>query len=262
MVFSLPVFSATKQYNVYSPRIYKQSDLIKNYGETSVLTKNDVIELIVDYSGSMEPWINQAKSVMVNILPKIPRNVQIGFRAFGSSNLSIINPLAACTNSKLVTPFGTSNANSIYTGMNSIGIGGATPLVYALQQAAYKDLANLNSSLKKKIVLITDGDDTCGGNPCAFVRTLIANSKDIQIDVIKINGGDGLRCLADETGGNYYNINSSQDFGKALGVSFETLPQSTFPSSPNNNYSPYKTNPTYNPPYSQNDKGSKYQFIK
>ena len=33
--------------------------------------EGDVIELLVDYSGSMETWINLAKSMLVSILPNI-----------------------------------------------------------------------------------------------------------------------------------------------------------------------------------------------
>ena len=43
-----------------------------------------------------------------------------------------------------------------------------------------------------------------------------------------VDGSNRLKCLADETGGKFYNINNAAQFGTAMGVSFETLPENAF----------------------------------
>ena len=81
----------------------------------------------------------------------------------------------------------------------------------------------------KKIVLVTDGGETCGGNPCEFIRNLVKYRKDIIIDVVMVNGSNKLRCLADETGGKYYNTLNSVDFNNALNKTFQAEPQTKNP---------------------------------
>lgn len=221
---------AASRYNVYTPTVYKQGNLI----QAPLKVKGDVIELVVDYSGSMEQWINLAKTMLVSILPKITEETNVGLRVFGHGNQNSLGLLNGCKATTLVSRAKPMNTDGIISGLNSTLIGGATPLTFALQQTVYKDFASLASETGKKIVLVTDGGETCGGDPCAFIRNLMSYRKDIKIDVIMVNGSNKLRCLADETGGRYYNTLNSIDFNSALNKSFGAEPEQQVPlQSPN-----------------------------
>lgn len=245
-VFCLPSFAAKKnkviykqsdiikqQVNVYSPSAYKQGNIV----QSGLGIKGDVIELVVDYSGSMEQWIKIAVSTLKSILPKISPETNVGLRVFGQHTgqpfVSVIFNGCQAT-SQVVRPAVKNTANVI-SGLNKTKIGYATPLTYALKRTVYGDFAGISHNTKKKIVLVTDGGESCNEDPCAFIRSIAAQRKDIIVDVIMVNGSNNLRCLSNATGGKYYNINNASEFGTAMGVSFETLPDDAFKSSPSDN---------------------------
>ena len=109
--------------------------------------------------------------------------------------------------------------------MNSVDIGGATPLVYALDRAAYQDFANFDQITPKKIILITDGGENCGGDPCAFARNLMSKRSDIHIDVVLASSySRSLTCLASTTGGHFYSVDNLSDFSNTMTKSIHTKP--------------------------------------
>ena len=130
LCLALGVFSAgfakSKNYNVYTPTVYKQSNLVRS----NLNQSGDVIELVVDYSSSMEHWINLAKSTLVSILPKVPSGTNVGLRVFGqsSNDFFLADMFQACKASRLVNFPQKSNTSAIISGLNSTRIGSATPL--------------------------------------------------------------------------------------------------------------------------------------
>ena len=228
-----------------------------NYVNNNVVNQNqvDIVEIVMDYSGSMSNWITAAKRSMSAIVAQIPSATKVGFRVFGhdsdGSNPTSIHTLqdvkkivkngnkftvvtekspvgttrGACSATKQVAPIISANSNSILYGMNSVDIGGATPLVYALDRAAYQDFANLDTTTPKKIVLITDGGENCGGDPCAFARSLMKKRSDIHIDVVLVSSySKSLSCLASTTGGHLYNVDNLGDFSTALTKTIQSQP--------------------------------------
>lgn len=113
---------------------------------------------------------------------------------------------SSCFQSKLVARFG-STSSELLSGFNRGIIGGFTPIELGLKHAV-KDLNNIRNK-KKKIVLITDGYESCGGDPCSYIKSVLRNNKNITIDVIIIGDNDNLKCLSDSTGGNYYKVNDA-----------------------------------------------------
>jgi Ca-activated chloride channel family protein len=98
---------------------------------------------------------------------------------------------------------------------------GRTPLTESVSNAAdileYKEKPAI-------VVLLTDGEETCGGKPCELARQLKKNGKDITVHVIGYRNkeagglGDvfGARCLAEETGGLYLPVGSVDELTDAL----------------------------------------------
>ena len=185
---------------------------------------------MVDYSGSMEQWIKVAVNTLKSILPKISPETNVGLRVFGQNTGQpfIAVMFNSCQATSQVVRPAKSNTAGIIVGLNKTKIGYSTPLTYALKKTIYSDFAGISHNTKKKIVLVTDGVESCNGDPCEFIRTITAQRKDIVIDVIMVDGSNRLKCLADETGGKFYNINNAAQFGTAMGVSFETLPENAF----------------------------------
>jgi len=235
-------------YNNYTAANYVNNNVVNQ-------TQVDTIEIVMDFSGSMSNWITAAKRSMASIIAQIPSTTKVGFRVFGhdsnGSNPTSIHTLqdvkkivkngnkftvvtekspvgttrGACSATKQVSPIISANSNSILAGMNSVDIGGATPLVYALDRAAYQDFATLDTTTPKKIILITDGGENCGGDPCAFARSLMKKRSDIHIDVILASSySKSLSCLASTTGGHLYNVNNLGDFSSTLTKTIQSKP--------------------------------------
>ena len=246
-----PTVNTTNPYNVYNSSNYVASNTVN---AVSVST----IELVMDYSGSMSNWIIQAKQAMSQIIAQIPSTTNVGFRVFGhdnfGSNPNNNNTLAEvkkvvkqngkykvisqqdktlgstsgyCSATAQVSPIMRANSNNILNGMNSVSIGGATPLVYALNRAVYQDFAGMDKSYPKKIVLVTDGGENCGGDPCAFAKKLVSQRNDVHIDVVLVSGwfNSKLSCLADTTGGKLYKVNNLSNFSTVLTQSMTAQPK-------------------------------------
>jgi len=261
-------------------------NLYNNYGANQYVQNNTVnsqpasiIELVMDYSGSMAGVINVAQNTMVNVVAQIPSSTKVGFRVFGQGANSVkmgevknvrkttnsagqtIYKLetgqhetdsGSCQSTKLVAPITTADSNMLLQGMQSVNIGGSTPLVLALEKAAYSDLAHFQRGIPKKIVLITDGGENCGGDPCAFAKTLMSTRRDIQIDVVLVSSSStSLRCLATTTGGRVYSLNDINQFQNVLVQSMNT---------PVNNTSTNNNNTNNNTNNNQNTNKQNYEF--
>ena len=248
-VVSPSISNPANPYNVYNASSYVATNKVNS-------SQVGTIELVMDYSGSMSNWITQAKIAMSQIISQIPTSTKVGFRAFGHDNfgsnpnstttlanvkkivkkngkyqvVSQTNPTLGsttgyCAATAQVAPIMRANSNNILSGMNSIGIGGATPLVYALDRAVNQDFAGMDRNYAKKIVLITDGGENCGGDPCAFAKNLMSQRNDVHIDVVLVSGWfSKLSCLADTTGGKMYKVNNLSSFSTVLTESMTSVP--------------------------------------
>lgn len=218
------------------------------------------IDIVMDYSGSMSYWIEAAKKAMTSIVAQLPATTRIGFRVFGHDSGNnpyspILNKVKSVTKNKngkykvktqtasylgsisgscsattQVSPVAQHSASVLINGMNSVQIGGSTPLTLALEQAVATDFNGFPMTLPKKIILITDGGENCGGDPCAFAKALMTQRTDITIDVVLVSSNSKeLVCLAQTTGGKFYNTNDVYSFTNVLMESMQQTPQSNEP---------------------------------
>lgn len=243
----------TKQntYNVYTPQDYTNSNRVNQNSAA-------VIEIVMDYSGSMSSVIDVAKQTMSQVVAQIPAEIKLGLRVFGHYNkmstvkmaevqnvvqsvnkkgkkvykLNVgkhISKKSYCENTQLVTPIKKANAQALIDGMNSIDIGGSTPMVYALRQAVEQDLNMYPRETKKKIILITDGADSCGGDECLFARTELAGRDDIIVDVVLLSSATRkMKCLIERTNGKIYSLDNISELPEAISQSINGVQTEEF----------------------------------
>jgi len=110
-------------------------------------------------------------------------------------------------------PLGQGNRRAIIEQVRNIRAFGMTPLEYALEQAAETDFRG--SQGKKVIILVSDGADTCGGDPCRLIKMLPAYGIKIKVDVVGLDlrrdrlARDQLNCITENSGGKYYDAGSA-----------------------------------------------------
>jgi Ca-activated chloride channel homolog len=96
-------------------------------------------------------------------------------------------------------------------------------LTSALREAA--DVLDFPN--KGTIVVVTDGEETCGGDPCALAKSLREKGPRLIIHVIGYRAKDSTegagylqaRCLADLTGGFYVQVSTTDELISALNKS-------------------------------------------
>ena len=244
--------SFVKQQNLYNN--YYSSDYVSQKRATAQAV--GTIDIVMDYSGSMAYWLEAAKRSMSAIVSQLPTSTRVGFRVFGQDSgnnpytpiVNMVksiqknkngkyevqtktssylgNTLGTCSATSRIVPVMPYDANKLINGMNSVSIGGSTPLTLGLEQAVTFDLAGLPTSYPKKIILITDGGENCGGDPCAFAKALVAKRKDVIIDVVLVSANStALKCLATYTNGTFYNTDDISSFVNILQESMQNAPK-------------------------------------
>lgn len=177
---------------------------------------NKVI-IILDASGSMwaqiddKPKLEIARESLRTVLQSVPADDEIGFMAYGHREKG------SCDDIQLIVPPQAGSASAISAAADSMKFLGKTPLTAAVKQAAE---ALKYTEDKATVVLITDGLETCGGDPCALGKELEASGVDFTADVVGFgltaDEGKQIACLADNTGGKYIQASDEKALQEAL----------------------------------------------
>ncbi|MCD7879124.1 MAG: VWA domain-containing protein [Candidatus Gastranaerophilales bacterium] len=197
------------------------------FGNENAIADTETL-VIFDASVSMLGNINgQPKYVIAveaakKVLGSMDANMPVGLRTIGFSvGESILDVFSNnsdfCQASRLVLPIKKNNIRNINLNLDMIFPLGTTPLTYALQSALDSDF---NSNAFKHIILITDGGESCGEDPCAYIKEVTGKRKDVRIDIIAIGvkGGDfnQLKCVAQNTNGEIISAENQHEIEKGF----------------------------------------------
>jgi hypothetical protein len=165
-----------------------------------------------EFEGSTKIAI--AKNVLIDLLPIIPDNANLGLRAFERR----------CSTTRLVVPMQPLNRAFVQTQIATITAAGLTPLAFNIQQSG-ADFDEVQGS--NVIVLLSDGRDTCGGHPANAAEQLVLSGQSIVVHVVGFDlaNDPGARAELEEiaavTGGVYRSADSSIELRSALRASLE-----------------------------------------
>jgi Ca-activated chloride channel family protein len=124
---------------------------------------------ILDGSESMaDRWQSDSKfNIAVNILSALldslqtDSNLEIGLRLYGQNPI----PGQECEDSRVVIPFGHGQTGAIKKLLKSLYPKGTTPIAYSLYQTI-EDFKSTGNPYRNVVILLTDGLEACGGDPC------------------------------------------------------------------------------------------------
>ena len=189
--------------------------------------------LVFDGSASMDEIsfetgpntrIVEARQAMRRAMPGIAPYRRVGLLIYGPG------PKDACDNIELRFAPRDDAAGPVIEAVETLRPNGLTPLTVAVGQAAevlgYRRRPGV-------VVLVTDGNETCGGRPCALARELRASAHDLTVHVIGFRAVVDFfswnnpeqdphtattvaRCLADETGGLFVTTETVDELVAAL----------------------------------------------
>ena len=187
-----------------------------------VLSLNDkAVEIVVDSSRSMwgqidgEAKMTVAKTILEDVSYWYPEDLDLALRAYGSMSPSDSNN---CADSMLLVPFGDENREPIRRAIAGLRPTGQTPIAFALKQAS----GDFNSMWDDRaLVLVTDGIESCGGDPVRAAREL--REQGITVHLIGFGLGDAaeedkasLQAVAHASGGRYVTASSAAELQEAL----------------------------------------------
>lgn len=131
---------------------------------------------VLDASRSMlQTWereskMNAARAVVNGIadsLNDMP-NVQMAVRVYGHQSPQ---PLNDCEDSRLEIGFRSKNAAAIKSRLEIIRPQGVTPIAYSMEQTL-TDFGDDAKNYRNILILVSDGFESCGLNPCEVVQRL------------------------------------------------------------------------------------------
>jgi Ca-activated chloride channel family protein len=176
------------------------------------------ILFVLDASYSMlnkwegETRMTIAKRVLTEMVDSLKgvENLEMALRVYGHRyNFNDQN----CLDSRLEVPFSSANHNIIKTKLKALQPNGITPIAYSLEKSE-RDFPSAQGS-RNILILITDGEESCEGDPCAVSRAL--QQKRIILKPFVIGLGDvagarlSLGCV-----GSYYEADRPEDLAMIL----------------------------------------------
>ncbi len=156
--------------------------------------------------------INIAREILSKVLDSLSHmeNLEVALRVYGHQYKY---PPQVCTDSRLEVPFGRDNFSRIKNRLSSIVPKGTSPISYSLELTA-RDFPACDNC-RNIVVLITDGIEECGGDPCAVSKKLQKEGVIMKPFIVGIgkNFAEAFNCVGD-----YFDAANEVQFGQALNV--------------------------------------------
>jgi Ca-activated chloride channel homolog len=160
--------------------------------------------------------IDSVRGALAKVLPRVARERRLGLMTYGPGK----SP-DSCANVTLDLPPAPNTAGPIMARINALRPDGRTPLTTAVRMAA-ETLAYWRKPVT--IVLVTDGEESCRGDPCALARELKTDGVRVTVHIISYKVKDSLgsdevfhsQCLPDTTGGLYVATETLDELVAAL----------------------------------------------
>lgn len=173
--------------------------------------------LILDASGSMwqkvegEFKIAVARTVLKNLLDELPSNSKVGLIAYGHRRKG------DCADIETVTPLGALDKASLSQKIDALDPKGKTPITDAVK-AAFESVRSKEE--QTTIVVVSDGLETCGGDPCETVEEAKKAGLKFVMHVIGFDLGkenvSQLECAAQAGEGLYLSASNAEELSAAL----------------------------------------------
>ena len=197
------------------------------YGEPHVSPCTEDAMIVFDTSGSMagnldqgiatlKPRIDEVRAALAKVLPEATRFRHVGLITYGPG------PGGQC-NVTLDLPPTPNVASLIMRDLEALSPAVKTPLSTAVAKAAevldYRNKPGM-------ILVVTDGEETCGASPCALGKELRATAAQLTVHIIGFRMKDyswtgensvlEAKCLAEENYGLYLGAENRGDLVAAL----------------------------------------------
>ena len=179
------------------------------------------VEIILDASGSMKKMIGSksmmdiAKEAIKEFASSLPEKANVGLRVYGHEGTgSNADKAMSCAANELVYPIQPYNESGLTAALGKFNPAGWTPLAQSLLEAQ-QDLSPYKGENHRNIIyLVSDGVETCDGDPIAAAKSLKSSEISPVVNIIGFDLGSKdeqqLMAVAEAAGGKYVNVRNHE----------------------------------------------------
>ncbi|MGP4071123.1 VWA domain-containing protein [Piscibacillus sp. B03] len=184
--------------------------------------ENYNVEIILDSSGSMANYagsqtrMDVAKEAINNFLAEVPEEANVSLRVYGHKGTSADSDKElSCSSIEQVYGFDTYKEAEFQEALNQFESSGWTPLADALKQSQ-EALSEFDSNTHTNLIyVVSDGIETCDGDPVAVAKALSDSNAQPIINIIGFQtdaeAQRQLEKMAEVTGGIFASANNEEE---------------------------------------------------
>ena len=146
--------------------------------------------------------ISIARQATIGVIQRLPRDVQSGLVV-----------AETCPNANNMGRFPPSQRGQMINRLSQLTPKGGTPLGDGLYEAG--QLVD-GVTREAMILLVSDGAESCNGDPCYVAQQLKKAKPHLKINVVDIGGTGAANCVAAATGGKVYTATSVKELNISL----------------------------------------------
>jgi Ca-activated chloride channel family protein len=183
--------------------------------------------LLLDASNSTSgrsdgrPRIEVMREAAAELLRHMPRGMRLGLMAFGHRHPG------DCADVELLARPGAANTEALGR-LDGLSPRGLSPIAGGITEA---------SRVASKVILVTDGAETCAPDPCAVIRQARARNGRLQVNIVGFDVPGRrewaqLGCIAAATGGRLVPAANADDLPRAIAEAAGAAPRRARPGLP------------------------------
>lgn len=183
------------------------------------------VQIVLDSSGSMADRarggtkMEVARRVLGSFLDELPANADVSLRLFGHEGSGSGADKPRSCRSTTATAFDGPRSPALRRGLSEARPGGWTPLARALD-ASRRDFSRMDGEASNFVYVVSDGIETCGGDPVAAARRLAGAGVGVDVNVVGFDvdrsAAAQLRRVAAASGGSYTDATDAAQLDRAF----------------------------------------------
>jgi Ca-activated chloride channel homolog len=224
------------------PQIILEKLKVKSFGSPDIedpryqFKDNLNVEIILDASGSMKAQVNGrtkmdlAKEAIDTFTSTLPKEAKVALRVYGHKGTgSDADKEMSCKANEKVYDFQSYNQSKLNQALSNIEAKGWTPVAASLKEAQ-KDLSQFPAEQNTNIIfLVSDGIETCDGNPVEVAKSLKDSNVNPIVNIIGFDvdaeGQKQLQDVAESASGSYANVYDLDELNKEFNRAEEIAKQ-------------------------------------
>jgi len=184
------------------------------------------VMVILDSSGSMaeeigaDEKIEIAKEAVSDFMIDVPEGVKTGLIVYGhKGSNSTVNKNLSCAGIEEIIKLGENNSSNIVSAMDAFTPKGWTPIAGSIDFAK-NIFINSGKNNNNYLILLSDGIESCDGDPVTAARNLKSEVSDVKLNVIGLGGTremqEFLKKIAAAGNGSYLSASNLWGLANAL----------------------------------------------